>query len=640
MCGICGFNWADKVLIKNMVKVLRHRGPNQEGFVSDSGISLGHTRLSIIDLNERGKQPMFSSEGDISIVFNGEIYNYLDLRNKLEKKYSFASKTDTEVLIYGYVEWGIKGLLDRIEGMFAFGLYDYTKKRLFLARDHLGKKPLYYYSKRNEFVFASEIKAIIEHKDIKRKVNYQALNQYMTRRFSTEDQTMFDGIKKVMPGHYLELDIQKTKFKITKYWDININKKTRESPSQIKKNIKSLYNSALQKRLMSDVPLGVFLSGGIDSSIIASSLSKLTNEPIKTFSAGFIGDNISNELPLAKRTAQVLGADHHEVKIDSNIIKELPDIVWHLDEPMADPAAIPNYVLSREAKKKVTVILTGDGGDEGFAGYDQYKFMKKGKILSYFPGVFRSSIPLVMKHTPSFIMNRLYKYSSSTGDELITRLKRFLEDPNNKSKSFLEIVSIFDEKEREQLFSSETLENIGKLSNYRKINEDYFSSKRDVVTQASYYDIKSYLPEDLLMKPDKMGMAFGIEARAPFLDKNLIEYGMQIPAKEKMNLRASKIIMRNALKNHIPKHILKIKKQTFNVPIDIWMENDLMKITSNVLDENKKINKKYFNLNEINRIKSSFPRSKLFYARQMWNILNFDLWHSIYIDRDKRSKII
>ncbi len=640
MCGICGFNWPDKALAKSMVASIRHRGPDQEGVFVDGNVSLGHARLSIIDLSEKGRQPMSNGEGDVIVVFNGEIYNYLGLRKRLEKRHRFISDADTEVLVHGYREWGAAGLLERLDGMFAFAVYDSGQKKLVLARDRLGKKPLYYYHEGGRFLFASEIKAIIEDRSIERKVDIEVLNQFFARRFSPEDRTMFSGIRKLMPGKFMVYDLARKTVSISRYWDIDIGKAKLRDRAYLKKELRRLFVGAVEKRLMSDVPLGIYLSGGIDSSTVVGAMSSLVDEQVKTFSVGFSGDDISNELPYARKTSEYFSTDHQEIEIGQEIIRELPKIAWHLDEPLADPAVIPNYVLSREAKKKVTVVLTGDGGDELFLGYDQYRFMKWGDRLRLVPGVLRKkAMPAAVGVVPKSVLDRFYKYSSSTGEEMLTRLQRFSEDPANKAKQYLELMSIFDAEERERLFNKNTASKISDFDMYGPLNRRYFQGRNDLLTRASYFDLKSYLPEDLLMKPDKMCMAFGVEARVPLLDQRLVELAFRIPDSYKLGMPGSKLIMKQALREFIAPHILKRKKQTFNVPIDQWFGGGLMEYCTSVFEHGRELNMRYFKKKEIGRILSRLPGSRLFYARQLWSIMNFDLWHNIFIDGEKPERL-
>jgi asparagine synthase (glutamine-hydrolysing) len=637
LCGICGFNGSDKVLIKDMIKMLNHRGPDSSGIFVDEHVSLGHARLAIIDLSERGNQPM--TREHVTIVFNGEIYNFLKLKKKLFNKYHFYSNTDTEIILVGYIEWGIEKLLSMIEGMFAFAIYDSNLKKIFLARDRVGKKPLYYTLNKGNLTFASEIKSILVDKTISREVNIEVLNQFFARRFSPYSQTMFLNIHKVMPGHYLTYSIKDNKYSIKKYWDFVISM-TKTNYSSNKKELRELFFDSIKKRLISDVPIGVFLSGGLDSSVVLGAASKFSDDTLKTYSVGFGDKDKYNELAYAKKTSEYYASDHTEINLDSRSIDILPKVVWHFDEPLADPAAIPNYYLAKKAKERVSVILTGDGGDELFAGYDQYRFMRYSAYLKYVPKTIRMAAPVILKNTP-FFMDSIYKYSSNMGDQLFSRLSKIMEDPSNKAKTYFELMSIYDSDERKQLFNKNVSDNIVDFENYEYVNKKYFSNKQDIVTQTSYFDVKVYLPENLLMKPDKMCMASGIEARVPFLDTTLINFSFSIPLSNKVGHFASntKLIMKDALQDLIPPHLKKRKKQTFNVPIEQWLDQDLMNYSKDLISENRILNKHFFNEYYIKKMFSNYKNSKQFYARQIWNLINFDLWHNIFIDDKKINEI-
>lgn len=373
MCGIIGFNWDDKELLRKSSDKIKHRGPDSSGFYTDDEVSLGHRRLSIVDLSSRGKQPMSNENEDIFIIFNGEIYNHKELRKDLEKKHDFKSNTDTEVLIHLYEEYGFE-FVNKLQGMFAFCIYDSVKKIFFIARDRVGIKPLYYTEYGDKFIFCSEIKGIIENKEIKREVNRKALQSFLIFRANILEETMFSGIKKLLPGHWMVYDLEKNKIKIKKYWDVSFQKEYK-SFKDYSKILRNLLEDSVKSRLMSDVPFGAYLSGGIDSGTIVSLMGKFSDKTVETFSVGF-EDEKESELVGARILAENLETNHHELVIDKNSVKNLPYIVYHADEPMADPTSIPIYMLSKYAKKYCTVILTGEGADEIFEGYPQYKFMK------------------------------------------------------------------------------------------------------------------------------------------------------------------------------------------------------------------------------------------------------------------------
>jgi asparagine synthase (glutamine-hydrolysing) len=645
MCGICGFNSDNKELIRKMASVIEHRGPDNFGFYLDKNVSLGHRRLSIIDLSEKGKQPIFNEDKSICVIYNGEIYNFNSIRDELEKRgHRFYSNTDTEVIVHAYEEYG-ENCISIFNGMFAFAIYDIDKKKLFIARDRLGIKPLYYYFKNGKFAFASEIKAILEDKEIKRKVNLDALNKFITLRYIPEGNTIFKNIHRLLAGHYITYDLCKNNLKISKYWDISIDDANilHKPESFFAKRIRDLLADSVKKRLISDVPLGVYLSGGLDSSSVVAMMRHINpSSTIKTFSVGFEHDIIGNELKYAKLVSEYFNTDHKEFVIKADVIKLLPKIVWHLDEPMSDPATIPNYVLSENAKKYVTVILTGDGGDDIFAGYDQHKFPVVINNMRHVPSIIKKkAMPLILRMTPKVVLDRIYKYSSATGEKIFERFSKFVSCIDaNKAKSYLEIISVFDEDERGKLFKKNIKTKIKEFCLHDRINFNYFRKKQNFLNQLLYMEIKRYLPEDLLMKPDKMCMAYGIEARVPFLDHILVEFSFKIPPELKLKKLTAKYILKKSLSNMLPKEILQRKKQTFQLPIDQWIEKDLKPTFKELLSKEDIEKQGYFNYRFIEKIFKNYKKSKLFYGRQLWSLLTFQLWYKIYIEEENLNKVM
>ena len=627
MCGISGFNWEDKVLIKQMNQVLEHRGPDGEGIYTNKNISLGHRRLSIIDLSERGKQPMCNEEGTVWITFNGEIYNYNEIRKKLVAKHQFKSDTDTEVIIHAYEEYGEK-CLSLFNGDFAFCIYDDNKKQLFLARDRIGVKPLYYYYNGEKFIFASEIKAILECAEVKRELNLEAVNQYFSLRYVAGEKTIFKNIFRVLAGNFIIFNLNNCNLKVNNYWDINFKENDYLSDTNlIKKQLIQHLKDSIQRRLISDVPLGVYLSGGIDSSSIVALMSELkkeqgNKEEIKTFSVGFEKGEHVDELPFAKEVSQMFNTSHKEIFLKAEITKILPKIVWHLDEPLADPALIPVYCLSEKAKKDVTVVLTGDGGDEVFAGYDQYRILTMAQKIKNIP--FSNKLSFFMKACPDKVLNKIYKYSSSMGkdsfqkvDSMLTSLKA-----GNKVKAYYELVSIFNDAERKELLSDSAYHE----NDYSGLNEQYFNNKTNYLNQLLNFDLKNLLSESFLMKSDRMTLAWGIEGRVPFLDHNLVEFSTKIHPSLKLKGQTTKYILRESLLSVLPKNLLYRKKQTFHVPIENWMTE-----IDNVLEEKEIKRMGLFNEDFIAKLIQRKNAGNLYYARQKWNLINFKLWYEEYL---------
>jgi len=643
MCGIAGFNWDDKRLAVKMVSVINHRGPDSSGFYNDRNASLGHARLSIIDLSDKGKQPMSNEDGSIWISYNGEIYNFQEIRYELEKKgHKFVSHTDTETIIHAYEEYGTS-CLDYFNGMFAFCIYDSNKKIFFIARDRIGKKPLYYYLNNGKFIFASEIKSILECSQVKRAVNLDALNNFISLRYNPIKETIFEGIERLFAGHYMIFDLKKHSMKIEKYWDFAVDEKFKKSKSFFSKELRELFKDSVRMRLISDVPLGVYLSGGIDSSAIVSMMSRINKEtgndkPIKTFSVGFkYGDKV-NELPFAKQVRDLFSTEHKEFLIEPDSIKALPKIIWHLDEPCADPALIPVFYLSEYAKKDITVILTGDGGDELFAGYDQYKFLTAANRLRFLPKSVRQNfLPSFINYVPDVVLDKFYKHSSNMGSEGVKRFSRFFSKiKDDKAGAYYELVSIFDDEERKQLVAEKKIRNI----DYKEIGKTYFSDKNSFTNQLLRFDTKRLLPESYLMKTDRMTMAHSVEARVPFLDYRLVEFAFKIPPRYKLNGMQTKYILKQALHGYLPKNILQRKKQSFHVPVEEWVEKDLKHVFEEMLSEKLIKKQGYFDYSYVQKMFNGYKNSRLFYARQLWNLLSFQLWHRIYIEKEKPEKIL
>ncbi|MBW3018942.1 asparagine synthase (glutamine-hydrolyzing) [Candidatus Woesearchaeota archaeon] len=620
MCGICGFNWDDKGLIIKMARALSHRGPNDTGYCVDKKVSLGHKRLSIIDLSKAGHQPM--RDGKLSIVYNGEIYNYREIRAELEAKgYKFKSNTDTEVIIHAYKEYG-PAALQKFNGMFAFCIYDQEKQILFLARDRIGIKPLYYFLDGKSFVFASEIKAILKH-NIPRKVNVQALNEYIALRYNPTEQTLFEGIKKMPPSTYAIFHIKTSKLELKKYWAFDW-KVQNKNERALEQELDELLKDSVSKRLISDVPLGVFLSGGVDSSAIVAMMRQVKNdtEPIRTFSVGFEQGEQVNETEHAKYISELFGTKHTEFMVSPKMVKLLPKIAYAMDEPQADPALIPLYLLSERAAKKVTVVLTGDGGDEVFGGYDHYKFMMMARKLSKIP-LASTIVPSVMKLTPKQILNKLYKHASNLGPEGVKRTGRFVKEAGkDPAKSYYELVGIFDEQEQKDVMQQ------FRPINYKKLNEKYFSRKADILKLTTHFDLRRLLPESFLMKTDRMTMAHSLEARVPLLDHRIAQFGFSVPSKYKIRHGITKYLLRKTAAKYIPGDFLFRKKQTFHVPIENWLEGELKPYSRELLS---KESMKTFKQREIEKMFERYKTSKLFYARQMWNLINYQLWYEEFM---------
>lgn len=638
LCGICGIlGFEDENLLKRMEDVMSYRGPDDSGMFLDKDIGLGHRRLSIIDLRG-GKQPIHNEDESVWTVYNGEIYNYKELKKLLEEKgHQFYTNSDTEVLVHLYEEYG-DTFVTKLNGMFAFAIWDGDKKKLLLARDRLGIKPLYYTSYNGCVLFASEIKSILQYKEIKRHVNIQSLHNYLTFRYVPEPETMFQGIKKLPPGHIMICS--SSSIYLTKYWDLNWAFSPEQKEGHYCKKLLDLLEDSVKIRLMSEVPLGVFLSGGLDSSTVVALMKGLVDTPIKTFSAGYGLDNFMDELEPAQKVAEYFGTDHHEFILDFNPIECLPETIWHMDEPVADPAILPTYMLSKMAKKYVTVILVGEGSDEIFGGYEQYKFMLINKhFISKIPNIAKLKIiPFLLRKTPDAIIDTVFKYTSSLGDEGKKRFLDFISSGNNISEGFIKLVSIFTEQEKKGFYSENFLNTFKNLKQSKDVLDNYIKANENIdsLNQMINLDIKTFLPS-LLLRVDKTTMSSSVEARVPFLDHRLVEFSTSIPSHLKLRRFNEKYILKKSVSEILPKYVLRRKKQRFFVPIDLWVKENYDMI-SQILSEPVIKKNGYFRYKSVRKIWDNYQKSRLYSARQIWNLFTFELWYRIYIENNDMQK--
>jgi len=577
MCGIVGFNWEDRKLLREMTDSLKHRGPDQYGYHTDSNFSLGHRRLSIIDLSEKGKQPL--EYKDYLIVHNGEVYNFKDIRDQLRKMgHKFISGTDTEVILHSYAEWG-KACLEKFNGMFAFCIYDKKKKELFLARDRLGIKPLYYYFKEGKFIFSSEIKAMA--KAIAKKVNFSALNLYFTFRFVPNQETLFENVFRLLPGHYLVFKDQQIKIK--QYWDIKFSNNKRPLSYNANK-ILELLKKSIQRRLISDVPLGIYLSGGLDSSALVALMSEISKKPLNTFTVSFGASKLS-EAKYAQIVAKQFSTSHQEIKVSVDAVKIFPEVVKHLDEPIGDAATIPTYLMAQETKKYVTVVLSGEGSDELFAGYEKYKPLYYSRFLPPFP-------------------NLLDEGMLGRGNKLFDR---------DEVRKYLNFVSVFNRKEKNKLFEFPYREDFAW--------SDYFNTGNELNNLLNL-DLKTWLPNDLFLKNDKMTMAHSVEARVPFMDHELVEFCATLPPEQKLRLFKDKYVYRKAVEKILPPQISRRRKQGFTIPLKEWLERGLRDYALELLNSVRIdfLNKEY--------LEETFQTAEqnLYQRRQFWTLLFFLEW--------------
>ena len=619
MCGICGivnFNRTHPVereTLQKMCDVIRHRGPDDEGFFIDQDVGLGMRRLSIIDLSG-GQQPIFNEGRTACVVLNGEIYNYLELKQLLEKLgHRFQTLSDTEVIIHAYEEWGDE-CPKKLRGMFAFAIWDQEKEKLFIARDRLGQKPLYYCADGRRLVFASEIKSILQCDTVPRHINFQALDTFLTLGYVPAPETMFEGIFKLPAGNTLSLI--EGHCLISEYWDLEFGNEQPTSLSDCRERLRYLLEDSIRARLMSDVPLGAFLSGGIDSSMVVGLMSQMMSKPVDTFSVGFEEDEL-NELPFARIASQCFATKHHEIAVNSCSPDLVERLVWHLDEPVADPAAVPTYLVSELARKDVTVVLTGEGGDELFAGYDYYQMDRWARRYQILPtGLSRRVLPALARSVNSLLGRQRYHERTVWYWSL---------PPGAQMAAW---IAIFTDANKDKLYSPSFKHRLGESKATEAFAHFYgMCNAQDDLHRLTYVDTKVWLPDDLLMKVDKMSMASSLEARTPFLDHHLLEFVATIPPSLKLNGSISKFVLKEVAKGILPEEIIYRPKHTFDVPIGKWLRGELRGLTLDVISHGIVAGKELFNEGYIlGEMWHGLEEGKPGYARQFWSLVNLGLW--------------
>ena len=581
MCGIAGiynFSGADinSDILTKMNEVLKHRGPNAGNVYQNGPIGLAHRRLSIIDLSQ-GHQPMTNEDKSIWIVFNGEIYNFAELRKELEeKKHQFSTHSDTEVIVHAYEEFGVR-CVEKFNGMFAFAIWDEKKETLFLARDRIGIKPLYYYVDDHRILFASELKAILEDKSINRKLNYQAVADYFSLGYIPAPGSILTGIYKLEPGHYIT--IKQSKFLKKEYWDLSFNETQNVSMEAHKSTLLDLLRKAVKRRLVSEVPLGAFLSGGVDSSAIVALMSELQGKGIKTSSIGFKESGF-NELEYADEISKRYSTDHYQKILSPDAMEVLDILTWHYDEPFADSSMIPTYYVSKITRENVTVALSGDGGDENFAGYTRYKIeMNTFKARSLIPGLLRRTlVPCLASIYPKAdYLPRIFRAKTTLENLAVDHISAYFHSSSIVDTNLLK--SVYSESFKRELVDYDPCTLFREYAN--KADTDH------PLSLMQYIDFKTYLPEDILTKVDRASMAVALEARVPILDHEFVEYAASIPPGMKLNGQEQKHIFKESLRQHVPESILFRKKHGFDMPVSEWFRKEMKDYTESVIFDKK-----------------------------------------------------
>jgi asparagine synthase (glutamine-hydrolysing) len=626
MCGIVGIvrndrSDVDQALLARMCAAIRHRGPDDDGFYVNGAVGLGMRRLAIIDLKS-GQQPIHNQDRTAWIVFNGEIYNYRELRDKLEKLgHTFYTNSDTEAIVHAYDQYGAD-CPKHLRGMFAFAIWDSRTQELFLARDRVGKKPLLYTQVNGQLIFGSEFSALLLHPDIGRDIDAEALDHYLSFMCVPAPMTAYRAIRKLEPGHSLRW--RKGEIKIERYWQPDFSKKIDISEQEAGERAIEILRDAVKVRLMSEVPLGAFLSGGIDSSAVVALMSEESSAPVKTFSIGFEEQDFS-ELHHARRVAEHVGADHHEFIVRPDALEVLPILVEHYGEPFADSSAIPTYYVARETRKHVTVALNGDGGDESFAGYERYAAMRLAERYHRIPAVLRDR---VMRKAIELLP------SSETRRSRVRDVKRFVQAASlPKIERYLRWVSVFDSQAKQDLYSADFRQQTQSVSAANMLDPWFARANGSgIVDAALLTDIMTYLPNDLLVKVDIATMANSLEARSPFLDHHVIEFAASLPEKFKLRGLTSKYLLKRILKKLLPAENLDRRKMGFGVPIGHWFRGTLQPFLRETLLSEKALSRGLFKPEATKQLVELHTRGERDYAHQLWTLLMLELWFQRFID--------
>lgn len=634
MCGIAGAVWWDQAsavtqpVLRRMTDTIRHRGPDAEGqyvtgegTAASAGVALGHRRLSIIDVGGSA-QPMGNEDGSIRIVFNGEIYNYCELRRQLTESHGFRTDGDTEVIVHLYEEYGLD-FVQYLRGMFALAIWDQNEQRLVVARDRAGQKPLFFRQDISRFVFSSELKALLQIPGISRELDGHSVLEFLTLQYVPAPRSMLKGYRRLPPAHIAT--IQRGEYKEWSYWSPPYDQPDAVRPTiaDWQDELRSELTEAVRLRLRSDVPLGAFLSGGVDSTVICGLMQSQLHQPVKTFSIGF-PVRAFDERSYARQTANMLQTDHHEAVVDPDALEMLPQLIWHYDEPFGDSSAIPTMYLSRMTREHVTVALTGDAGDELFCGYDRYRAVRLAGRLDLIPQPIRKLMSFTANMVPSDVRQKSFR----------RRFRRLLETLSQQpERRYLNWISIFNREKLRELVSDELWE----LTETRDPAQHIFDSyrlcpNRDFVTRTTATDLVSYLPGDLLTKVDIASMSTSLECRSPMLDHKVMELAARMPLEVKLSQNRGKRVLIETFSDLIPSDIQTRKKMGFGVPIDHWFRNELKELLADVLLSQKATERGLLRREVVQRLIEEHTRGIFDHAYRLWNLLCLELWQRMYLD--------
>ena len=634
MCGICGIaareqaaKAVDDALLARMCDTLRHRGPDERGWrIDDAGparAGIANTRLSIIDL-AGGTQPIPNEDASVWVVNNGEIYNFAELRERLiGQGHAFRTDhSDTEVLVHLYEEKGA-AMVDDLRGMFALAIWDTRNRRLFLARDRLGQKPICWFRDETRFVFGSEIKAVLQAPGIPREVDDEALSHYLTFQYVPHPWTMFRGIRKLSPGCRMTFDLDTWTATEEEYWRPPFGEPMTGGVDALAEQLRELLLEATRYRMISDVPLGAFLSGGIDSSIVVGMMSQLSREPVKTFTIGF-EEKRYDESAHARAIAERFGTEHTEQTVRPNAVDVLPRLVWHYDEPYADSSAVPTYYVARATAEHVKVALTGDAGDENFAGYPRYRAVRLGARFDRLPRFVRGGLQALAGLMPMSIGIRTFR----------RRAKRFMGalalDPIPR---YLRWVAIFDDERKRALCSGDFLARLGGVSSVDVFQAEYDAAgPGDFLGRTMFCDLRRYLPDDLNVKVDIAAMANSLETRSPFLDHHVVEFASRVPVDLKLRGRTSKYLLKYAFRDMLPDAIRTRPKMGFGVPVAEWLRDDLRPMLEDLVLSKQALERGYFDAAAVRGLADDHINRRYDHGYRLWSLLWLEIWHRQFID--------
>jgi asparagine synthase (glutamine-hydrolysing) len=625
MCGIAGILSPDKRdVISKMTEVLAHRGPDENGYYYDDFISLGHRRLSIIDL-VNGQQPISDETGSLHLICNGEIYNSPGLRKQLlSSGHTFKTSTDVEVILHLYQEYGRK-CVEHLRGMFAFAIWDKERRTLLLARDHMGQKPLFFYHNGQDFAFASEVKGILFSGLVEPQIDLDGLWHYVSLRFIPDRYTLFKRIQKLPAGS--SLFFEDGNFTIDYYWNLNFNEKLSLSEDEIIDELNSLLLETIEMHLLSDVRVGAFLSGGIDSSTVCAMMATLTGEPIPAFSIG-VKEQGFNELPYARMVVDRYGLEGHERIVQADLIHMIPSMIYHMDEP-SDPFGVGVYLVAQVASEAVKVVLCGDGGDENFAGYDRYAGNRLVDYYCLLPQWFRKKLmERLIKRIPESYGYKSLAQKASWLNEMsfFTHGERYAQ-----SMSFLR----FTQEAKEQLFTQSAKTQLQDYDSFGKILAYFESDNVDhVVDRMLYTDLMTRMPDHLLVIVDRMTMAHSLESRPPLIDYKVVEYAASIPPDLKLKGKNLKYILKKVAARYLPRELLYRKKQGFGFPLGIWMRTELRNFLRNLFDQSRFVEMGVFNHDYVNRISQEHISGKADHNFRLWILINLEIWYRLFYENE------